>query len=73
MRSYPEAENLRDDHRHTIGAVVNLAATLRSQGNYSAARAMFEDALIRSRRTLGDDYPDTIAARKTLADLDLAR
>jgi hypothetical protein len=45
---------------------VNLATTLLAQGDYPAARTLFEDVLSRRRRIFGDDHPETVSVRKTL-------
>ncbi|WP_374113502.1 tetratricopeptide repeat protein [Frankia sp. AgB1.8] len=43
---------------------------MHAQGDDAAARVLKEDALVRSRRVLGEDHPDTIRAGGALVDLD---
>ncbi|MGP7996142.1 MAG: tetratricopeptide repeat protein [Streptosporangiaceae bacterium] len=42
-------------------------ATLRSLGEYQAASELDEDTLVRFRRVLGEDHPDTLRLASNLA------
>jgi hypothetical protein len=46
-----------------------MAALLLEHGDPAAARPLFERALAICERALGPDHPDTVAARRALAEL----
>jgi hypothetical protein len=45
--------------RITLTSAENMAADLRKSGRYEQARALDQDTLVRRRRVLGIDHPDT--------------
>ena len=46
---------------------LNLALLLKSQGDYAAARPLYEQALAIHKAVLGARHPDTAASLKNLA------
>jgi tetratricopeptide (TPR) repeat protein/sulfur relay (sulfurtransferase) DsrF/TusC family protein len=55
-------------HPKTIGAISNLASTLRQQGHLGDAVEMQKVVLKNQKQTLGKDHPDTISAMVNLAN-----
>jgi tetratricopeptide (TPR) repeat protein len=55
------------DHPYTLGAMNNLAETVRAQGDLARARELQEQVLEDHRRLLGDEHPDTLTATNNLA------
>src|SRR5919206_4550271 len=58
---------LGDDHSTTLGLAHDLAANLRTLGDYQRARDLDEDTLSRRRRVLGDDALPTLSSAHNLA------
>jgi tetratricopeptide (TPR) repeat protein len=57
-------EILGADNPDVLAAAANRVVSLRTAGNHTEARALFEDTLARSRRVLGDGHPNTTALRE---------
>ncbi|MBO9313908.1 MAG: tetratricopeptide repeat protein, partial [Chloroflexus sp.] len=57
------------DHPDTATSLNNLALLLSEQGEYAAARPLYERALAICERTLGPDHPQTRQARDRLRKL----
>lgn len=55
------------DHRRTLAAKSNLAATYRAAGRLHDAIALDEQVLVDRARVLGADHQDTITSRNNLA------
>jgi hypothetical protein len=55
------------DHPDTLATHLNLASTLKAQGDLAGARQHQERVLGTRRRLLGEDHPDTLQARNNLA------
>jgi tetratricopeptide (TPR) repeat protein len=69
---------LGPEHPSTISSLVNLAAVLNSQGDFTGARPLNERALAIRETALGSEHPDTASSLNGLARLlkdqgDLAR
>jgi hypothetical protein len=47
---------------------MNLAGDLYELGEVQAARDLGQDTLVRYRRVLGDDHPNTLTAANNLAE-----
>lgn len=60
-------------HLDTARSLTNLALLLQAQGDYAAARPLFERALVITERTLGPDHSDTARSLANLASLDAHR
>ncbi|MDT3440750.1 FxSxx-COOH system tetratricopeptide repeat protein, partial [Pseudofrankia sp. BMG5.37] len=56
-----------EDHRYTLAAQAELAATLRELTDYAGARAIEERIFTWRREILGDDHPETLEAAAQLA------
>jgi hypothetical protein len=57
-------EILGADNPDVLAAAANRVVSLRTAGDHTEARALFEDTLARSRRVLGDGHPNTTALRE---------
>ena len=55
------------EHRDTVLAMANLAATYRSQGRYEDAVKLEEKVLKERERLLGPEHPDTLPGMRNLA------
>ncbi|WP_446213428.1 FxSxx-COOH system tetratricopeptide repeat protein [Micromonospora sp. IBSANI012] len=62
-------QSLQDDpgSEDLIQAITLLATAQGHVGSYERARQLGEDGLVRSRKVLGDDHPDTLASATSLA------
>jgi tetratricopeptide (TPR) repeat protein len=60
-------------HPHTAQSLNNLAALLRAQGEYGAARPLYERALAIYEQALGPNHPDTATSLNNLAGLHYAQ
>jgi tetratricopeptide (TPR) repeat protein len=60
---------LGPEHPDTLKSVNNLAALLRSQGDYGAAEPLYRRALEAQERVLGAEHPDTLRSVNNLAVL----
>jgi hypothetical protein len=58
---------LGQEHRDTLAAMNNLAATLSSEGDLAGAGLLQEEVLETRRRVLGQEHRDTLAAMNNLA------
>ena len=58
-----------DNHGDTIKAMDGLAEVLQSQGNYAAARPLFDAALLARRQALGENHPDTAKSMNHVAEV----
>jgi hypothetical protein len=58
---------LGEDHPHSLTAMGNLALTLYAQGDPAGAQELKEQVLAARRRVLGEEHPDTLAAKRILA------
>ncbi|MCH9648189.1 MAG: tetratricopeptide repeat protein, partial [Deltaproteobacteria bacterium] len=59
--------SLGEEHPDTLTARLNLAGTLKAQGDLEGAREL-EERVLRSREgSLGEEHPDTLTARNNLA------
>jgi DNA-binding CsgD family transcriptional regulator/transcriptional regulator with XRE-family HTH domain len=56
-----------EDHQDTLMAAHYLSWTMLDTGQYSEARDLGEDTLIRRRRVLGEDHGDTLNSAQNLA------
>jgi Tetratricopeptide repeat len=59
------AELVGDEHRGTLAALCNVAATLSAQGDLKTVRALLEQVLEASPRMLGEEHPDPFGKRKS--------
>ena len=55
------------EHPSTLTAMLNLAGTLKAQGDLSGPRKLEEQVLEASVRLLGQEHPNTLAAMSNLA------
>ena len=62
-RAYPK------DHARTLGALANIARTIRAQGDLNGARRLQEQILETGRRTLPEDDPLILTVRNSLSDV----
>ena len=60
-------DRLGEDHQDTLMAAHYLSWTMLDTGQYSEARDLGEDTLIRRRRVLGEDHGDTLNSAQNLA------
>jgi hypothetical protein len=58
---------LGPEHPDTLESAHDLAADLRSLGDYQQARNLDEDTLSRRRRLQGEDHPYTLRSAHNLA------
>jgi hypothetical protein len=61
------ARLLGQEHPDTLRAMLNLAGTLRAQGDLPGARKLQEQVLEARRRLLGKEHPVTLLAMNNLA------
>ena len=60
---------LGERHPDTATSLNNLALLLRSQGDYAAAKPLYEQALAITKAVLGERHPDTATSLNNLAAL----
>ena len=60
---------LGERHPDTADSLNNLAELLRSQGDYAAAKPLYEQALAIRKAVLGERHPDTATSLNNLAVL----
>jgi hypothetical protein len=52
-----------------LRSINNLASLLRVQGKYDEAESLYRESLEGLRRTLGNEHPDTLQAKRNLEKL----
>ena len=60
---------LGERHPDTATSLNNLAALLEAQGDYAAAKPLYEQALAIRKAVLGERHPDTADSLNNLAEL----
>lgn len=58
-----------DEHPDTLGATLNLAATLDNRGKYAEAELLIRKVVAHYTRVKGDEHPDTLGAIESLASM----
>ena len=56
------------ERSYTLESADNLAIDLRALGEHEQARTLDADTLIRRRRVLGNDHPDTLRTAAAMAE-----
>ena len=60
---------LGERHPDTAASLNNLAVLLEAQGDYAAAKPLYEQALAIHKAVLGERHPDTATSLNNLAGL----
>ncbi|MEA2302483.1 MAG: hypothetical protein QOE44_3018, partial [Solirubrobacteraceae bacterium] len=63
------AEQEGENGPHTLGAMSNLAATIRAQGDLPRAHELLEHVLEARRLALGTEHPDTMRSENDLGEI----
>jgi tetratricopeptide (TPR) repeat protein len=57
---------LGEDHPNVANSLNNLASLYKSQGRFSEAEPLYQQALAMSKKFLGEEHPDTKIAKDNL-------